>query len=505
MGKKLLVFLLQKINKILEKFEKEEPVVEEKEVKEDSQEKKNSKFFGKDTLFDEAKTVLLAIIPIEKYFPEKYNEFKEKLDKLIEESKTFYEEKECKNELTLKLTIGTSSYSLELYEKFYNLLENVNKFKKEEYNYVYSFKSLEELKKYLINVYYKLIAGNNNKNTDLLTRANKTLINKLNEISNLDVEENTFKEEELCKSMCECIFIFLKCNARCDYYCSYEEFCNAFSEESDIFWDIFLENVKDLSKKTEIFKDCKYYNRYHQYLQAILEKDDVDYSVLINQKFLKRFVENEKKIIELYHYYKSIEEDEKSEEAANLEECKTKITENSIVCDEVFSKTSDDDMINPKDLEQYIRNFTNNSSNSYNETISLKLSLFAELIRNFKYDITSYEVYKLVYFFGLKSFFVYELVSSSQNDLLKKVFVLQKDTKIAPLKKLQNTENEIFYKLVDCDLLDECTGFVKKTLNNLKINFEICENGLEKIYFSAHFFKDCENIMKNLNELEKLS
>lgn len=302
---KILSFIAKTALKVLEMISLENYLKEssqEEKVKliaTDETEKASKKFFGKDSLFDKINEIELEIFHLKKYSLEDYERFKKRLDELTKESKDFYEDNETTDIYAMK--IMSSHYDLEIYQKLYKLLEEVKSFKKEKVNYELGMQTLKQFKEYLSTVHLKLVA--NNSDICLLEKVHKGLNCKLEEVSDLEFEENTIRQEEMCKAMCECIYIFFKCNSLCGNIRDISDFKEIFLKEKNVFWGIFIENVTDLLNKAQSFKSTKYYRRYECYLRAILDKSNVSYEVLLNEKFFKEFVSNEKKIIELHYFY----------------------------------------------------------------------------------------------------------------------------------------------------------------------------------------------------------
>lgn len=300
---RFFLMIVKAARKVLEIFgedkEFNQNALEEKNNVEDESKKIGNKFFGKDSLFDKINEIELEIFPLEKYSLEDYTKYKKRLDELTKESKDFYEDNESKDIYAMK--IMSEHYDLEIYKKLYELLEEVKTFKKEKFNYEIGIQILNDFQEYLLKVHYKLIADNSN--ISLLEKTYNELCSKLNEINNLDIDENTVKQEEMCKLMCECIYVFLKCNSLCQNYFDVSKFKEIFNTEKHVFWSIFIENVNALLKLAQVFKNTKYYQKYENYLKAILNRNNVPYEVLLNESFFNSFVLNEKSIIEFNYYY----------------------------------------------------------------------------------------------------------------------------------------------------------------------------------------------------------
>lgn len=538
MKNKLKRFIVKNLIKILEWFGVDNTSKNELDKKEEvslektyPQKDVNKKFFGIESLYDKVKEIELEIFPFKKYSFTYYANYKARLDKITKEIEKYYEEQESKDEIYLRILSG-ADYLIEIEKNLYNLLNEIKQYKKESFNYEMGMHILKSTKQYLLNVYTKII-GTSDINT--LESAYKTLNCKLEEIYNLDIEDCTYKQEEMCKTMCECIYIFLKCNMICNKHCDISNFEKIFYEEQNVFWNILLENVTDLLNKIESFKNQKYYLKYEEYLRAILDKYNVEYSVLLNEKFLKTFVYNESKIIVLHWYYTEHIEQSSSDDKSNYsdtynlesEEINNDAKTNDIIPDILESKedanvgdigitnvidennNNNNDSDNVTNIESQgivkiedLRRFLNNLQNIYkNDVYNLtKISLWYNLIYNFKYDITEYEVYKLVYFFGMKTFFITYLKNAETNDLMKKIFNSQKDVKVLVPRKAKNDE---YVKVLSLNpkYFDMIT--INKILNKLSIHlkeYNVNEN-LTEFYCLAEFFEDCKLIMKNLNEI----
>ena len=504
--KKFFQNIAGKLISILEKVRGNTEEVEEMSPVNPIEEKKSHKFFGRTSFFDDLKKIDLEILPIKKYSKEMYQKFKDKVDALSKDIKIFYEEQETKQEFTLKLTMGVTDYSKDINQRIYRLLEEVKEFKRTDYNYEYAKKSLEKLKELLNNNYLFLLSDNSD--TELLNKAYYGTMHRLDEIACLDLAENTVKKEEISKLMCECLYIFLKCNARCGFIWDIDEIKQIFEVEKNAFWETFIANTSDLYQKLEIFKEEKYVKRYAPYLLSILEKNDILPDFLMRKSFLEHYVETEKKILELHHYFSNhpdyVAKPKVQNAAPKLQNVEPKIQDVPENIEEDVQVVENPNMVNVtalvKSVEPLLR------SKDEDMTAKTKLYLLRQLLVDFEHDITNYEVYKMVYFFGLKTYFVNYVSKAEENDIMKKVFLSQKDTKITPPKKGE-AEEEMF-TLFKFDMDNFNPEWVRKILKKSGIFFEEVESlkaaKIHEIHFSAKYFEDCENVMRNLREFKSI-
>lgn len=356
-----------KSNNLLE--EEHEEVEKDVIVESDAIEKSN--FFDNATIFDELTRLEIDMFPIKAFSKEKYDFFMEQYKKIKERAKQFYEEEE--NSSNLILTIDPLM-DIDILKEIKSLEMDINSYKEKFMNYSII---LERLKKYyeiLEKAYLNLFVK---KDLEMLESANNSFSRIISETSDLKCAENKMKMEEISYKFCEVAYLLYKSNVLCGVTDLDLQCIKILSKERQNAFSIFQKNVEKLLQMIEVFNGKKYYNIFNFYFSKLLKVEG-------NTNF-DEFVKNEKKVYELYVHYTLKKENK------------------------------------PNDLDiSKVRCYFNELSKVYS---NVRLKFLLLVVEKFNFNITYYELHRLLDILGLEIFCnTYLKNVTDDNDLIKEVF-----------------------------------------------------------------------------------
>lgn len=440
----------------LKSSDNEEELLEEKKD-DDLIKEEESQFFNKITIFDELMKLEVEIGQIKHFSEEKYKFFMEKHDEIKKKAEKFYENDASLNTpgYQLRLSVGIDPLGdLEMLKLIKTLASDIEYYKENELNYIIISKRLESLIEMTKKAYLVLLAK---PDISTVNSANNAFKRIFDDASQMKFAKNEMKQEEICDKFCKAAYLLYKCNIICgdipnifsDWY------KDLYNKEKLAMFKIFQNNTEKLLKMLETFSNSRYYKALKMYFLKLTSKKVED--DFLGYEDFKNFIKNEKKVYELYLHY------------ANKDKNKVSI----LRVEEYFAELS--------------RKYPSNS----------RIQFFITVIGNLKFDLSSYELYKLIYIFGLKTFCNNYIKTEEffENDLIKETF--ENNNEEITFSDISSSNSYIeIYALQD----EEEEKKVSKKLENLQLDFIIYD--YKFVCLNKSYFKGCENILKNLRSIK---
>lgn len=429
-----------KSNNLLE--EEHEEVEKDVIVESDAIEKSN--FFDNATIFDELKRLEVDIFPIKEFSKEKYDFFMIQHEKIKERAKQFYEEEENSSELRLTV-LSDPLMDMEILKEIKSLEMDINSYKEKFMNYSIILERLEKYYEILEKAYLNLFVK---KDLEMLESANNSFSRIISETSDLKCAENKMKMEEISYKFCEVAYLLYKSNVLCGVTDLDLQCIKILSKERQNAFSIFQKNVEKLLQMIEVFNGKKYYNIFNFYFSKLLKVEG-------NTNF-DEFVKNEKKVYELYVHYTLKKENK------------------------------------PNDLDiSKVRCYFNELSKVYS---NVRLKFLLLVVEKFNFNITYYELHRLLDILGLEIFCnTYLKNVTDDNDLIKEVFE-------KGFEKVNVNGNTTSYIQIYVASDEAEVEKISKVLENLKLDFGVSQ---KDIYISSSYFYGCENLISNLKTVNK--
>lgn len=429
-----------KSNNLLE--EEHEEVEKDVIVESDAIEKSN--FFDNATIFDELTRLEIDMFPIKAFSKEKYDFFMEQYKKIKERAKQFYEEEENSSELRLTV-LSDPLMDMEILKEIKSLEMDINSYKEKFMNYSIILDRLEKYYEILEKAYLNLFVK---KDLEMLESANNSFSRIISETSDLKCAENKMKMEEISYKFCEVAYLLYKSNVLCGVTDLDLQCIKILSKERQNAFSIFQKNVEKLLQMIEVFNGKKYYNIFNFYFSKLLKVEG-------NTNF-DEFVKNEKKVYELYVHYTLKKENK------------------------------------PNDLDiSKVRCYFNELSKVYS---NVRLKFLLLVVEKFNFNITYYELHRLLDILGLEIFCnTYLKNVTDDNDLIKEVFE-------KGFEKVNVNGNTTSYIQIYVASDEAEVEKISKVLENLKLDFGVSQ---KNIYISSSYFYGCENLISNLKTVNK--
>ena len=286
MFKKFKDFLNRLVYKIVEYYEAEDN--EEKEYYEDDMEVDMQEEKEQETIFDIIDEVKLSIVPFKIYFPEKYVELSEKIDKILKRCQQYY----AKDESYLTVSISPESFNTKA--EVNKIKTEIREFKRNEFNYILINSKIERLIKLLEENYFKVMVYKDNK---LCNEFINTFSRVVNEFNKLEFDNDVFKMQIINYNFTKTVYYLHKYKIWTNYKEDLE--FTKFYRSSNIK-KIFFKDVQDLLEKVDKIKQSKHCLPLKMFFENILCNENYDLS---NENLFKEFLNKEKKWDELYFHY----------------------------------------------------------------------------------------------------------------------------------------------------------------------------------------------------------